>query len=38
MNLEDTGGSQYDRYNKWHLDDSHLEILKDLIRESGLAL
>jgi hypothetical protein len=38
MNLEDTGGSDKARYEKWDLDDNHLEILKDLIRESGLAL
>lgn len=38
MNCEDIGGGQYDRIDKWPLDDTHLEILKDLIRESELAL
>ena len=38
MNNEDSGGTQRDRYDRWHLADNHLEILKDLVRESGLSL
>lgn len=38
MNQEDTGGGQCDRADRWHLSDKHMEILKDLIRESNLSL
>lgn len=38
MNQEDIGGSQYDRIDKWLIEGKNLDILRDLIRESGLAL
>lgn len=40
FNLEDVGGSQYARYEKWSgfFRQEHVEIFKDIIRESGLAL
>ncbi len=40
MNLEDISGSRNARYDEWskHFGELHLDMLKDLIRESGLAL
>ena len=38
MNLEDVSGSQYSRYEQWPFLESHLDIIKDLIRESNLSL
>lgn len=40
FNVESTGGGQYDRFDKAekHFTSEQCEILKDLIRESGLAL
>ena len=38
MNLEDVSGSQSARYDKWPLDEKHLEVLRDLVQLSDLAL
>ncbi len=40
MNMEDVGGPERARHDRWSrvVDDAHEAILKDLIRESGLAL
>jgi hypothetical protein len=37
MNLEDVSGVQYARFDKWPLDDKHLETLSDLLQLSDLA-
>ncbi len=40
FNLEDCSGSQYARFDEWErcFYNGHVEILKDLVRESGLSL
>lgn len=38
MNLEDVSGSQRARLEDWPFDEPHLSVIKDLVRESDLAL
>jgi hypothetical protein len=40
FNLEDSSGSQYARFDEWerYFYTAHVEMLKDLVRESGLSL